>query len=76
MVVVLDDRSDIWNFSPNLIRIKPCNVYIYIYSVRLTSLFITFFLFFYVCLDEFFVGTGDINYSIKKVRPNVFISEL
>lgn len=24
MVVVLDDRSDVWSFSPNLIRIKPC----------------------------------------------------
>ncbi|KAG2196900.1 hypothetical protein INT47_005124 [Mucor saturninus] len=23
MVVVLDDRSDVWSFSPNLIRIKP-----------------------------------------------------
>lgn len=24
MVVVLDDRSDVWSFSPNLIKIKPC----------------------------------------------------
>lgn len=24
MVVVLDDRSDVWSFSPNLIKVKPC----------------------------------------------------
>ncbi|KAI7898577.1 uncharacterized protein BX663DRAFT_524654 [Cokeromyces recurvatus] len=28
MVVVLDDRWDIWNFSPNLIRIKPYEFFI------------------------------------------------
>ncbi|KAI8645739.1 hypothetical protein BD408DRAFT_411448 [Parasitella parasitica] len=27
MVVVLDDRSDVWSFSPNLIRIKPYEVF-------------------------------------------------
>jgi RNA polymerase II subunit A-like phosphatase len=24
MVVVMDDRSDVWNWSPNLIKVKPC----------------------------------------------------
>ncbi|KAI9357156.1 HAD-like domain-containing protein [Pilaira anomala] len=28
MVVVLDDRSDVWSFSPNLIRIKPYEFFI------------------------------------------------
>lgn len=28
MVVVLDDRSDVWSFSPNLIRIKPCRLFL------------------------------------------------
>lgn len=26
MVVVLDDRSDVWSYSPNLVRIKPCRL--------------------------------------------------
>jgi RNA polymerase II subunit A-like phosphatase len=24
MVVVIDDRGDVWHWSPNLIRIQPC----------------------------------------------------
>ncbi|ORY93174.1 HAD-like domain-containing protein [Syncephalastrum racemosum] len=28
MVVVLDDRSDVWSFSPNLIRIKPYEFFV------------------------------------------------
>lgn len=26
MVVILDDRADVWQYSPNLIRIKPCKI--------------------------------------------------
>lgn len=32
MVVVLDDRSDVWSFAPNLIRIKPCKAVTYMYG--------------------------------------------
>ena len=24
MVVIIDDRSDMWNWSPNLIEVQPC----------------------------------------------------
>jgi RNA polymerase II subunit A-like phosphatase len=33
MVVVVDDRSDIWRWSPNLIKVKPCKYL----SFRLTK---------------------------------------
>ncbi|KAI8369405.1 uncharacterized protein BYT42DRAFT_617436 [Radiomyces spectabilis] len=28
MVVILDDRADVWNFSPNLIKIKPYEFFV------------------------------------------------
>ncbi|KAI8880547.1 hypothetical protein K501DRAFT_224695 [Backusella circina FSU 941] len=28
MVVVIDDRSDVWNYSPNLLRIKPFEYFV------------------------------------------------
>lgn len=52
MVVVLDDRSDVWSYSPNLVRIKPC-------KLVSTSAYFQCTHVFYV--DEYFVGTGDIN---------------
>lgn len=52
MVVVLDDRSDVWSYSPNLVRIKPCKLVSTNAYFQCTHAF-------YV--DEYFVGTGDIN---------------
>lgn len=27
MVVVIDDRADVWHFSPNLVKVIPCKPY-------------------------------------------------
>jgi RNA polymerase II subunit A C-terminal domain phosphatase len=27
MVVAIDDRADVWHWSPNLIKVRPCNCY-------------------------------------------------
>ena len=51
MVVIIDDRADIWNWSPHLVKVIPCaTFYPRLCCLRLTQ-----------PLDEFFVGTGDIN---------------
>lgn len=55
MVVVLDDRSDVWSYSPNLVRIKPC---------RLSSSVHTHSAYFFL-IDEYFIGTGDIHSPTK-----------
>ena len=31
-VVVIDDRADVWNWSPNLIKVVPCE-----YTLHLTE---------------------------------------
>jgi RNA polymerase II subunit A-like phosphatase len=51
MVVIIDDRADIWNWSPHLVKVIPCATFCsWLCCLRLT-----------LPLDEFFVGTGDIN---------------
>lgn len=27
MVVVIDDRADVWQYSPNLVKVHPCKVH-------------------------------------------------
>lgn len=63
MVVVLDDRSDVWSFSPNLIRIKPCKYPIYIEKVEQ---YLT-----HTGIDEFFIGIGDINNQNSQITQAV-----
>lgn len=63
MVVVLDDRSDVWSFSPNLIRIKPCKYPIYIEKVEQ---YLT-----HTAIDEFFIGIGDINNQNSQITQAV-----
>lgn len=60
MVVIIDDRADVWEWSPNLIKVIPC-------EVSLTSpgrYKLTF------VKDDFFVGIGDINSAfLPKIEP-------
>ena len=32
MVIAVDDRGDVWNWSPNLLKVRPCNLKFYIDS--------------------------------------------
>lgn len=52
MVVIIDDRADVWEWSPNLIKVIPCWCLYYGFMGA-------------CCLlcnqDDFFVGIGDIN---------------
>lgn len=50
MVVIIDDRADVWEWSPNLIKVIPCQSFS---SPKCFSLMSN--------LDDFFVGIGDIN---------------
>lgn len=50
MVVIIDDRADVWGNSPNLVRVIACMCCVLCFD--------SYFTFFTV---EFFVGTGDIN---------------
>jgi RNA polymerase II subunit A-like phosphatase len=60
MVVIIDDRADVWEWSPNLIKVVPC-------------MFIRFASFMVVLSnisDDFFVGIGDINSTfLPKLEP-------
>lgn len=59
MVVIIDDRADVWEWSPNLIKVIPCKP---IHSHYLASSQLR--------IDDFFVGIGDINSSfLPKIEP-------
>ncbi|KAG5652920.1 hypothetical protein H0H81_003063 [Sphagnurus paluster] len=51
MVVIIDDRADVWEWSPNLVKVIPCSCH----PIHLTSLNQPY------ASDDFFVGIGDIN---------------
>lgn len=60
MVVIIDDRADVWEWSPNLIKVIPCSsiparLRVIVYDSP---------------LDDFFVGIGDINSTfLPKLEP-------
>ncbi|RUO95419.1 hypothetical protein BC936DRAFT_144095, partial [Jimgerdemannia flammicorona] len=82
MVVVIDDRSDVWDWSPNLIKVQQCKL-----GLRRQEKGSWSICGFYLCLDviwdlltlmimiqhifaadDFFVGIGDINASFLPKR--------
>jgi RNA polymerase II subunit A-like phosphatase len=59
MVVIIDDRADVWEWSPNLIKVIPCECHLSQPRAKLT-----------LRVDDFFVGIGDINSSfLAKITP-------
>lgn len=59
MVVIIDDRADVWEWSPNLIKVIPCKSYLLQVFNVLTH-----------WIDDFFVGIGDINSTfLAKITP-------
>ena len=65
MVVIIDDRADVWEWSPNLIKAIPCGLALYgphqYMRIYLTIL---------VLVDDFFVGIEDINSAfLPKITP-------
>ena len=61
MVVIIDDRADVWEWSPNLVKVIPCWYLLSLIAVLYTDNFI---------VDDFFVGIGDINSAfLPKLEP-------
>lgn len=60
MVVIIDDRADVWEWSPNLIKVIPCESFqSFPRNYRPTF-----------AKDDFFVGIGDINSAfLPKAEP-------
>jgi RNA polymerase II subunit A C-terminal domain phosphatase len=53
MVVIIDDRADVWEWSPNLVKVIPCQ-WLAVTHREISRTHIYF-------PDDFFVGIGDIN---------------
>lgn len=61
MVVIIDDRADVWEWSPNLVKVIPC---LYPFLLAFTYVAQRF------GADDFFVGIGDINSAfLPKLEP-------
>ena len=52
MVVIIDDRANVWEWSPNLVKVVPCGLTPRPYQ------YIRIYLTFLVLVDDFFVGIG------------------
>jgi RNA polymerase II subunit A-like phosphatase len=60
MVVIIDDRADVWEWSPNLIKVIPCQLLFARATPHIA----------HSALDDFFVGIGDINSAfLPKLDP-------
>ena len=55
MVVIIDDRADVWEWSPNLVKVIPCE-----FTIHSPCHYMRMYLTFFVLVDDFFVGIGDI----------------
>lgn len=67
MVVIIDDRADVWEWSPNLLKVRPCmshSIYVIIISCCINI----------ICADDFFVGIGDINSTLLSKAPTLLLS--
>ena len=63
MVVIIDDRADVWEWSPNLVKVIPCK-FDFSSSISPDKAKYTHI------TDEFFVGIGDINSAfLPKLEP-------
>ncbi len=63
MVVIIDDRADVWEWSPNLVKVIPCKLTAHEYDGTLSDT---------SSEDDFFVGIGDINSAfLPKLQPLV-----
>lgn len=64
MVVIIDDRADVWDRSPNLVKVIPCQFFAdTIEHCRLMR----------SRPDEFFVGIGDINAAFLPKRKELVV---
>ena len=64
MVVIIDDRADVWEWSPNLVKVIPCG-----FTIRSPCRYMRVYLTF-LAVDDFFVGIGDINSAfLPKITP-------
>lgn len=61
MVVIIDDRADVWDGSPNLVKVIPC-------SSPFSRIPGT-----HACTDEFFVGIGDINAAFLPKKQDLVL---
>ena len=65
MVVIIDDRADVWEWSPNLVKVIPCE-----FTIHSPCHYMRMYLTFFVLVDDFFVGIGDINSAfLPKITP-------
>jgi len=65
MVVIIDDRADVWEWSPNLVKVIPCGL-----ALCDPCQYMRIYLTFLVHADDFFVGIGDINSAfLPKITP-------
>ena len=65
MVVIIDDRADVWEWSPNLVKVIPCELTPY-GPCQYMRMILTFL----VLSDDFFVGIGDINSAfLPRITP-------
>lgn len=65
MVVIIDDRADVWEWSPNLVKVIPCML-----KFHGTRRYMRIYLMSIALADDFFVGIGDINSAfLPKVTP-------
>jgi len=39
MVVIIDDRADVWEWSPNLVKVIPCSYYVSLISQAVIEVF-------------------------------------
>src|SRR5687767_9453199 len=80
MVVVIDDRADVWTWSPNLIKVHPCKYFYRLYSIKIDLFDYNYVVYvlnlLFIFTDDFFVGIGDINDTyLPKVGKNFLKSQ-
>lgn len=66
MVLVLDDRADVWEWSRNLIKVRPC-ILLFFMTRSLFSRYIVFISRFF----NLYLGTGDINEPLKEDKKDL-----
>ncbi|SGY78637.1 BQ5605_C008g04904 [Microbotryum silenes-dioicae] len=70
MVVIIDDRADVWDGVPNLVKVIPCACYNYGIHSRTIDPLTPLPTVLWFSTDEFFVGIGDINSAFLPPNPS------